>query len=597
MCTNASLQEQNDYISYATVLDIHLSDASRFTPADKTELMNSLLEVLKADSNMVYEIGWDLPALLLNYVVIENGRGPLRAEATVTLVMEIFSLLAKNGNPKELYLKAIESLASLDVELSEEFETLGDPEHEDYAKESVLICQFYAVFELMQSSMAKIKTKYPSRFLATSTNALLSFAALAYDRFSWRGKLVLMRRLFTFARDFAMDSDKADLEETEVSNQQQLLQSYLTWVADICLHRVCTLWSEQIFFEMKSRCTEGKTKYELSANAASLSECLERLYQLALSFDMNLKDEFVKLAKEPEVILEEDLVEREDKEDEITNPFAKPSKEGIILLYTQEFFKERPEIAPEIDFETISSFVITMLQREEGTAPLGIVDAVIFWLLWLSKTVTKEQVQDMDATKFCTLIQSVMMVAATPVAQMRSPAVFYSLATRLLYLQKDEITLDFMIDTLEYCPFENVCDATVRLLKDFILRKRPSICCESMDNLADDVKNLSVEDNNKSRLALKDDKKVKIKELILNVLETVETEGIFSDQFQILLSWLNFITVIEIDQEFLQKVVGRVDGIRKGNEEEKNDDMSETQKRLGVLQLAIDSINKKWFDK
>jgi hypothetical protein len=583
------------------VLDLHLSDASRFSPADKTELLSSLLEVLKSDSKMVYEIGWDLPALLLNYVVIENGQGPLRAEATVTLVMELFSLLAKNGNPKELYLKAIESLAGLDVELSlsEEFEASGNPENEDYANESVLICQFYAVFELMQSTMAKIKTKYPSRFLATSTNALLSFTALAYDRFSWRGKLVIMRRLFTFARDFAMDSDEADLEETEISYQQQLLKSYLTWVADICLHQVCTLWSEQIFFEMKSRCTENKTKYELSANVASLSECLERLYQLALSFDMDLKEEFVKLVKEPELVLEEDFVETEDKEDEVTNPFAKPSKEGIILLYTQEYFKERPDTGPEIDFEVIASFVITMLQREDGTAPLGIVDSAIFWLLWSSKTVTKEQVQNMDATKFCTLVQSVMMVAATPFAQMRSPAVFYSLATRLLYLQKDEITLDFMIDTLEYCPFENVCDSTVRLLKDFILRKRPSICCESVDNLADGVKNLSVEDNNnntKSSLTLKEDKKAKIKELVLGVLDTIETEGIFSDQFQILLSWLNFVTVIETDQEFLKKVVQRVDGIRKENDQKHGeDDMNETQRRLGILQLAIDSINKKWF--
>lgn len=578
-----------------------MSDASRFSPADKTELLSSLLEVLKSDSKMVYEIGWDLPALLLNYVVIENGQGPLRAEATVTLVMELFSLLAKNGNPKELYLKAIESLAGLDVELSlsEEFEASGNPENEDYANESVLICQFYAVFELMQSTMAKIKTKYPSRFLATSTNALLSFTALAYDRFSWRGKLVIMRRLFTFARDFAMDSDEADLEETEISYQQQLLKSYLTWVADICLHQVCTLWSEQIFFEMKSRCTENKTKYELSANVASLSECLERLYQLALSFDMDLKEEFVKLVKEPELVLEEDFVETEDKEDEVTNPFAKPSKEGIILLYTQEYFKERPDTGPEIDFEVIASFVITMLQREDGTAPLGIVDSAIFWLLWSSKTVTKEQVQNMDATKFCTLVQSVMMVAATPFAQMRSPAVFYSLATRLLYLQKDEITLDFMIDTLEYCPFENVCDSTVRLLKDFILRKRPSICCESVDNLADGVKNLSVEDNNnntKSSLTLKEDKKAKIKELVLGVLDTIETEGIFSDQFQILLSWLNFVTVIETDQEFLKKVVQRVDGIRKENDQKHGeDDMNETQRRLGILQLAIDSINKKWF--
>lgn len=583
------------------MLDLHLSDASRFSPADKTELLSSLLEVLKSDSKMVYEIGWDLPALLLNYVVIENGQGPLRAEATVTLVMELFSLLAKNGNPKELYLKAIESLAGLDVELSlsEEFEASGNPENEDYANESVLICQFYAVFELMQSTMAKIKTKYPSRFLATSTNALLSFTALAYDRFSWRGKLVIMRRLFTFARDFAMDSDEADLEETEISYQQQLLKSYLTWVADICLHQVCTLWSEQIFFEMKSRCTENKTKYELSANVASLSECLERLYQLALSFDMDLKEEFVKLVKEPELVLEEDFVETEDKEDEVTNPFAKPSKEGIILLYTQEYFKERPDTGPEIDFEVIASFVITMLQREDGTAPLGIVDSAIFWLLWSSKTVTKEQVQNMDATKFCTLVQSVMMVAATPFAQMRSPAVFYSLATRLLYLQKDEITLDFMIDTLEYCPFENVCDSTVRLLKDFILRKRPSICCESVDNLADGVKNLSVEDNNnntKSSLTLKEDKKAKIKELVLGVLDTIETEGIFSDQFQILLSWLNFVTVIETDQEFLKKVVQRVDGIRKENDQKHGeDDVNETQRRLGILQLAIDSINKKWF--
>lgn len=615
--------KNQDYVSFATVLDVNLKGSDRFTFVERQHILTTLYEVLQQNDELLYEVGWDIPAILMEYFKIQNGDQALAEEPCIKVLMKIFSLLAEKGNPKELYLKAIESLSNLRLS------HVGEPGKDDFEDpnsiysiaEIELSCKFYCIFELMQCSMTRIHTKYPSRFLATSTNALISFTTLTIGNLSWRGYLIILRRLYIFARDYKMnDGENVELSDSEVNAQQQLLRSYITWVVDTGLQDHFALWTDQLYYELKSqKCRDWSEKAELSHNANSLSEILTMIYELSMSFDMDLGAEFEKILDAPEDALldDEESLAPESEEDadsskDLKNPFANTSKQGILLLYTHQFFKERDGVGSKIRLNSKFAHLVTaMLQREGGTGTAGVIDAMTFWILWISRNVTKEEVQALETTEFNNLLMSLMTAAGALDSYHKKPVIVYTIATKLLYLQKDEITLDFMFDTLEHCPFENVTEATVRLLKDFIIRKKPAVICmiDNPDELADKVDKLSVkeEDSNNSsqgnekseRIQLVEEKRDKIEELVDSTLTSIEEEGVFSLNFNELLSWLNFVTVIEINKKFLSKIIKRVEKVIENEQSTSNDDedtKSSRQQKASFLQLSLDSIIKKWYN-
>ena len=156
-----ALPPETDYISYLTILEYNINK----------EQLPTLHEILQ-DTELTANIGWDLVHLLL----------PLLPHSKLCL-----QDVARLGNPREVVLKVAELLETIGI-LKEE-EGNGDQEFleeegkndpvssrpQDFVDDNAVPAkvQFCALLEMLQTLLPRIKTKFPSRFLSTSLQAVL----------------------------------------------------------------------------------------------------------------------------------------------------------------------------------------------------------------------------------------------------------------------------------------------------------------------------------------------------------------------------------------------------------------------------------------
>lgn len=173
-----ALPPETDYISYLTLLEYNLT----------AEQLPTLHDILQ-DTTLTTNIGWDLVHLLL----------PLLPAS-----QQCLQDVARLGNPREVVLKVTELLEGLadgdeeeedeeDEELREEAEKMNELEIQDAkaqgqepgsdvhparrstetAKPPSKALKFTSLIEMLAILHPRIKTKYPSRFLSTSLQAML----------------------------------------------------------------------------------------------------------------------------------------------------------------------------------------------------------------------------------------------------------------------------------------------------------------------------------------------------------------------------------------------------------------------------------------
>lgn len=192
--------ETGDFLLYSTFVDVCLAEPESFDSVEARELvLTTLLEVLQAHPKLVYEIGWDLPAVLLPYVDSDYDftSQPLRKAPCVPLLLKIFQELATNGNAKELFLKLCELLTQLDLA---SIEVQPGPD-EVYRKAAIFDIKLYCIIELMDACTRRIKTAYPLRFLAMSASLFVNMLSRNPIDNNTHCQFVL-RRCYQFARGY-----------------------------------------------------------------------------------------------------------------------------------------------------------------------------------------------------------------------------------------------------------------------------------------------------------------------------------------------------------------------------------------------------------
>ncbi len=188
----ATLPPASDYMTYLTLLEYQL------TPSNLSTLNRLLGE---DDGKLAEEIGWDLLRLVL----------PMLQDNPAE-VARCLELVARRGNPREVVVRVAEELEKLgdqvddgDVEDDDNQDELptfpgeaprvhlgdmtldgmplapkppaieakgGDPS-ETTSQRSIKSLQLQALFDMLRLLHPRIKTQYPSRFLATSLPAAL----------------------------------------------------------------------------------------------------------------------------------------------------------------------------------------------------------------------------------------------------------------------------------------------------------------------------------------------------------------------------------------------------------------------------------------
>lgn len=128
-----------DRFTYLTILESHMSP----------EILPALDEILQ-DGSLTQDIGWDLIEMLI----------PLPGCETC------LETIARLGNPREVILKVLEVLESL--EQDEGYESDDEAEESKPKPSSPATQKFITLVGMLAILHKRIKTKYPSRFLATS---------------------------------------------------------------------------------------------------------------------------------------------------------------------------------------------------------------------------------------------------------------------------------------------------------------------------------------------------------------------------------------------------------------------------------------------
>ncbi|EEA29069.1 YAP1-binding protein 1 [Talaromyces marneffei ATCC 18224] len=142
-----ALPPATDYLTYLTLLEYQL------TPA-RLPTLHRLLQ----DEVLTTNIGWDLVQILL----------PMLPQS-----QDCLQDVARLGNPREVILRVSDSLMKLEPGDDDESEDESSNQASEAAKIPRHVMQFNCLVAMLSVLHRRIKTKFPSRFIATSLQAAL----------------------------------------------------------------------------------------------------------------------------------------------------------------------------------------------------------------------------------------------------------------------------------------------------------------------------------------------------------------------------------------------------------------------------------------
>ncbi|CAO1599223.1 YAP1-binding protein 1 [Xanthoria calcicola] len=515
-----------DYLSYLTILEYHLT-------LEQLPLLHDILQ----DTTLTANIGWDLVHLLL----------PLLPQS-----QQCLHDVARLGNPREVVLKVTELLEAIgtpDEETNEEEaeddldETDGyegpegsrpdnsplgtavtseknastaDPtQAKDLTSREVpsKVSQFSALLDMLAILHPRIKTRYPSRFLSTSLQAILpAYATLVLDTQATEAVLNFIntfagtkrprlppRKSSTHVPTKAVQLPPAasDPEATgeslapeETALNERLLQSFLTFVAEGYMSSLpvndnapALSWSTRLLEHLhpeknipgrRTICTAFEEDEALHRRDSTIGQ------MLAFTRDLNLALEDLRCS-----LFESDTVANDDSTDlPASASEVSLSRPGCLYLLCASYASAVLFRAPSTQlrgpskstfFSLLGDFFGDPSSSTLGSESLSLIDSLLFFGHYTLqgddlRSFLERPENDSVFTK--TLQYFSIISANTPSAALRYAA--HLLTSKILHAHpNDQLRLSFIKDTLQHCPYENLKGSAVGWLKDEILAANP----------------------------------------------------------------------------------------------------------------------------
>lgn len=489
-----------DYLTYLTLIEHNLSP----------ELLPMLHRVLQ-DPELTQNIGWDLVQLLL----------PL-LPASEQCLQDI----ARLGNPREVVLKVTEALRLVDFSaieqeeddddealaratdnaiLSDEESVTGESsvEHAHTSSKAPLpIVQFEALLSMLSVLHPRIKTKFPSRFLSTSLQSVLSAYGEAgpstgeltpavtkfIKTLSGTKRPHLPPRTSSFSLSSSNntapapdpEASKESPSPAEDNLQKRLLQSFLTHVLEDYMDSFSfddtpgLSWASRVHEKLhpERNIPNKKTFAERYNNEEPLIARTGIVGQLAaLSVDLGVGSDDI-LAAIKDTNPEPSKLPAEEEEPPAAAEDIPLSKTGALYLLTArkigEVIYELPTSTKDIpvfpDHATIlHNFVGLVSAMDTGLHSNALVDSLLtLGILAVEKNKIGEPTEDEDFIKYLQVTS--LLAANNPSPTLRYNA-HYLTTTVLRSHPSDLVRLTFIRDTLEHCPYENLKATAVGWLK------------------------------------------------------------------------------------------------------------------------------------
>ncbi|KAI9671454.1 MAG: hypothetical protein M1831_004363 [Alyxoria varia] len=416
----AALPPATDYWTYLTLIEHNL---------DKSNL-STLHQILKDDLNLTVNIGWDLVHLLL----------PLLPDSA-----DCLELIARLGNPREVLLKVTECLRVIDLDdfgrEDHDFDDHAELDHDGIVRKTTndqhsseephrAILQFKTLVSMLSVLHPRVRTKYPSRFLSTTLQAVLATLqslntqadSAVPEVLNLIENLQKTKRPTLPPRDSsnqiltARDHPKAaDPEASPVLSAQEerpaedaaihnrLLQAFLTHVAEIWALSLThdsdipgMAFSTRLYEDIyPSKLVPGRethsTMFKSDEKLRARETICERL--LALSRQLGLdKEEILKATSQKETATGDEEADHDGQE---ADPPNSPedislSKTGVlILLAARAFYCHRDQFEEALGdmhifyehYNVVNTHVGSPKfgdLTDAGTEPEAIVDAILF---------------------------------------------------------------------------------------------------------------------------------------------------------------------------------------------------------------------------
>ncbi|KAF9739180.1 hypothetical protein PMIN04_002188 [Paraphaeosphaeria minitans] len=497
-----ALPPATDYLTYLTLVEQVLTE-------DNLPTLHQVLQ----DRELAVNIGWDLVHILL----------PLLPSSE-----DCLQDVAAKGNPREVILKVTEALRLLEFE-ERELDSHGEDDEEQAVaassskttglSDTVLpplpVLKFEVLLDLLATLHGRVKAKYPSRFLATSLQAVLT----AYNRAtSHRDELTLnaiklVKTLSGTKRPHLpprtpsgnllrtvsnrMEPDPEAQIDPPTADEQtlttRLFQSFLTHVMEDYILTLTSeddvpgfAWSSRLMEKYEpSRIRPDKPKYaDRFANEDPLKSRAAIIGQLvALAQDLGLKtQDLVTTIMDPET--EKQGIPGAEDEPPNSAEDIPLSQTGALLLYTARTVKQElytnvsSDDAPYIHVfpdhtAIIQNYVGIIGQQTVGMEPEALLDAVLaLGLIAVEKNAVGEPADDEAFSRY---LQTTSLISAnTPSPSLRYHAAYLT-STILRSHPSSIVRLSFIRDTLEHCPYENLKESAVTWLKGETVEANPNM--------------------------------------------------------------------------------------------------------------------------
>lgn len=489
-----------DYISYLTVIEYNL------TP----ELLPTLHEILQ-DTPLTENIGWDLVHLLLPLLPASG---------------ECLQDIARLGNPREVIIKVTEGLYTAEeidndgnsatpaidsADLRQGIDDASDNALQSHPLDKGLL-RVQTLTAMLSILHARIKTKFPSRFLSGSLQAVLAAVARSTSppeslveaciklvktlanthRGQWPPQLP-PRTVSASSTQQAQAADpeaenNTDTRSTDDADiQRRLLQSFVTHLVEVYVTSLSShedipglAWSGRMRERVYPEWTvSGKTR--LADKFASESALRARVKTagdiVRLAASLGITDqELLQTASTSDFVhpAAHDTFEDEPPKSAADIPLSRHG--ALMLLAARVFDGQSNESTLQIwphNASILQSAARNFgeVHSDIGSEPEVVLDAIL--TLALHSVVNDEIGQPRDATDFNKFLQAMSLIASNcPSPSLRFQA--YYLTTTILRSNPSDVErLGFIHDTLEHCPFDNLKVAAVSWMKGEIIEANP----------------------------------------------------------------------------------------------------------------------------
>lgn len=508
--------ESGDFLSYSTLVDIYLTETTvDFPHEEREQVLAKLRDVLVANPQLTYEIGWDLPEVLIGCLesdyLFEKG---IRGAPFVVTVFKIFEVLATDGNPKELFLKACELISGITAEGA------GTASDDAFIKEKYFDLKLYCLFQLIESCLRSIATLYPSKFLAM---AVAAFINLAYrtSKNTVSDTEFLLKRFYGFARNYTTPPrpnplpDMSTEELARITNDEQYLQgrllsSFITHSVFIIGKRHLWGFTLDYFSNLQRSHRNSGGKY---VNFRVTRPIMDRISELALLFDIDppsVFEEFVLGARtligktkhvkhKPESSslgtspTEEDLTDafsahlfesvvrdyQETVAHSVTNSDAREIKNsllGILSIHTYVVSRDRDYTAK---FSIYDAIVLTLrltipAMINQNFVNKGAFDVCVFWL-WYALSSSKNasvEVSSVSPLLLTIYYQLLLFIYMNMQKETAFSLAALTLFSRVVAILPEQVSYAFLKDSLHNCPYDSIKAVLVGVLKELFVKPR-----------------------------------------------------------------------------------------------------------------------------